>query len=406
MSLAPSTPSTAAGSQRVVLLGAIAALVGLTVAVYVKSRCGMPAGQEGQYLRQCYSDIPPLWFAERLHEGAVPYLDHPVEYPPLTGLVMWLAAVPSASMVAFWWWTVGLLAVAAGITGGLLARAVGLRRTLVFAAAPTYLLNGAVNWDLPSIALAVGGLIAHRRGKDGWAGVLLGLGVAAKLWPALLLPAVVLAAGVLRGRGAGVRTAAAAIGAWALVNVPLMVVAPEGWSRFIVLSRERPADWDSLWRIVPGWFGSVIDTPQVNLVVGIVTLVGCAALLGLAVRWDPPERWHLVGLPVVAWFLIVGKVWSPQFTLWLLPLLALALPPVGALVALAVADVAVSLTRFPYLASVAGIEGGGDALPFEVAVAIRAVVVAVVAVWGWRREVARAAAPRSLQRLRPTGITA
>jgi hypothetical protein len=387
--LAPPGPvADSSPTGRVVLLGVLLGVLGTALAVGFKLRCGMPADLAGQYLRWCYSDIPPLYFTGGLDVGAVPYLEQPVEYPPLTGLWMWLAALPSATSAAFFGWTSALLVAAGGATGGLLARAVGLRRTLVFAAAPTLWISGAVNWDLPSVALATAGLVAHRRGRDGWAGVWLGLGTAAKLWPALLLPGVVLAAFAARGSRGGWRAVAGAAGAWLVVNLPVALAAPDGWLRFLELNRERPADWDSLWRLGQRWLDVQLSVPTLNLLVGVLTAAGVLALLVLAVRWDPPERWHLVALPVVAWFLLVNKVWSPQFSLWLLPLLALAAPPVWGLVAFALADVAVTLTRFPYLGTVLGLEDAGDAWPFEVAVVVRAVVVAVVAVLAWRRAAA------------------
>lgn len=389
-----------------VALGVVLGVLGTALAVGFKLRCGMPADLAGQYLQVCYSDIPPLFFAERLDVGAVPYLDHPVEYPPLTGMWMWLAALPATTAAAFYGWTSALLVLSGGVVGGLLAWTVGLRRSLVFAAAPVLWVSGALNWDLPSLALATAGLVAHRRGRDGWAGVWLGLGAAAKLWPALLLPGVVLAAGVLRGRSAGWRAAGGALAAWAAINLPVALAAPDGWLRFLELNRERPADWDSLWRVVGGWAGLDLAVPTLNLVAGGVTVVGCAALLLLALRWDPPQQWHLVALPVVAWFLVAGKVWSPQFSLWLLPLLALATPPVWGLVAFFVADLAVTFTRFPYLGGFAGLEDGAPAWPFEVAVVVRAVVVLVVAVWGWRRQARPAAGGHTRLRVAAGGRSA
>jgi len=381
--------SAARRARRAGLVAALAALVVTLLAVGLKSWCGVPATQAELYLRWCYTDVVPLFSVERLDVGAVPYLDHPVEYPPLTGLWMWLAALPVRTAGGFLAATAVLLVVSATVTGWVLGREVGLRRALVFAAAPTLLVSGAINWDLPAVALAAGGLVAHRRGNDGWSALLLGLGAAAKAWPALLVPGVALAAWRLRGPRAGLVALLGSAGTWAAINVPLALLAPEGWSRFLTLSRERPADWDSLWRIVPLRTG--LDAPTgdgLNTAVAVVTLLGFAALLTVALRRHPPEAWHLLGLPVVAWFLLAGKVWSPQFTLWLLPLLALAAPGLGGLVALAVTDVAVTVTRFPYLAGFVGLDGW-PALPFEAAVATRGLVVTWLAWSAWQRAARR-----------------
>ena len=45
-----------------------------------------------QYTHMCYSDVVPLWSDERLDVGGVPYRDTAVEYPVLTGGLMWLTA--------------------------------------------------------------------------------------------------------------------------------------------------------------------------------------------------------------------------------------------------------------------------------------------------------------------------
>lgn len=383
--MTPGRP-VATGLRWALLAAVVAAAVTLG-AVALKSWCGHPGAPADLYLRWCYSDIGPLFAAERLDVGAVPYLDHPVEYPVLTGLWMWLAALPATTQAAFFGWTAVLLVACAAATAWLLAREVGWPRALVFAAAPTLLVSGAVNWDLPAVLLATGGLVAHRRGRDGWAGALLGLGAAAKLFPALLLPGVALAAWRLRGRRAGVVAVAATAGAWTAVNLPVALAAPRSWARFFTLSRSRPPDWDALSTVVlrvTGWSG---DVGALNLVTGALFLAGAVALLWLAVRDHPPERWHLVGLPVLAWFLLTNKVYSPQFSLWLLPLLALAFPGWGWWAAFAAADVAVTVTRFPYLAGFVGdgVAGAWPWWPFATALVVRAGVLAAAAWRGWRR---------------------
>lgn len=379
---ATSTPAT---GRRTAATAALAGVAVLASAAWTSVHLATLAGQ---YLWWGYSDIPPLFHTERLDVGAVPYLDHPVEYPVLTGAQMWLSGGPATDGRSFLWWTVPFLLVGAVVTTALLAREVGWRRALVVAAAPTLLVSGAVNWDLPSVALATAGLVAHRRGADGWSGAWLGLGVAAKLWPGLALLAVVPAAWALRGRRAGLRTAGAAVGAWAAVNVPVLLAAPRGWWRFVELNRERVLDWDPLLAVA----GRVLEwqppVAAVNLGTGLAIAAGCGVIVVATVRRTDAGRWHHAVLPLVAWFLLANKVWSPQFSLWLLPLFALTFPGWRWVLAFGAADVAVTVARFRYLAGfvddpVAG-AGAWSSTPFDVALVVRAVVL-VGAVWvAWR----------------------
>ena len=99
------------------------------------------------------------------------------------------------------------------------------------------------------MALATLGMWAWARRRPVLAGVLLGLGIAAKLYPLLILGALLLLC-LRAGRlGAWVRTAAAAVLSWAAVNVPVAILAPENWSRFFRLNSERPIDWGTFWYI-------------------------------------------------------------------------------------------------------------------------------------------------------------
>lgn len=380
-----SPPGPPATARRTAGTAALAGAVVLASAAWTSVHL---ATLTGQYLWWGYSDIPPLFHTERLDVGAVPYVDHAVEYPVLTGAQMWLAGGPATDGRSFLWWTVPILVVAAAVTAGLLAREVGWRRALVVAAAPTLLVSAVVNWDLPSVALATAGLVAHRRGHDGWAGTWLGLGTAAKLWPGLALLAVVPAAWALRGRRAGLVTAGTAVGAWAAVNLPVLLVAPRGWWRFVELNRERVLDWDPLLAVAGRVLAWQPPVGAVNLGTGLAVAAGAVAIVVATARRTDAARWHHAVLPLVAWFLLVNKVWSPQFSLWLLPLFALTFPGWRWVLAFGAADVAVTVTRFRYLAGFvddpAATAGAWSSTPFDVALVVRAVVL-VGAVWvGWR----------------------
>ena len=78
---------------------------------------------------------------------------------------------------------------------------------------------------------------------------MLGLGAAAKLYPALL--AVPFIAQRLRERrpDAAVTLGWATAGVWAVVNLPFLFASPTSWFRFFTFNSERSPDFDSLWFI-------------------------------------------------------------------------------------------------------------------------------------------------------------
>src|SRR2546421_616705 len=112
---------------------------------------------------------------------------------------------------------------------------------------PTLLIYAFVNWDLLAVALATVGTLLYLRGRDRWSGVAIGLGAAAKLYPALLL--VPFALGRLREgrRRDAARLLVSSAAAFAVVNLPFVAAAFRPWSTFFRFNTHRPLDWDSLW---------------------------------------------------------------------------------------------------------------------------------------------------------------
>lgn len=355
----------------------------LLIGWWSKARCLDASGWSGgeQYLQWCYTDVYPLWFSEHLSEGATPYLDHPVEYPVLTGAQMWLSAWAARQVprhlpgVAFFHinaalgavWTFGVLA--------LLGRA-GLppSRLAWWAAAPSLAAYAFMNWDLLRSFLLTLALVLHLSSKDVWSGAVAGLGAAAKMFPALVVP-ILAAERLAQGRkGAAVSQLGAASFAWLAVNLPVALAAPAGWWRFFELSRERPPDWDTLWYFAQHVLGRGFDTSTVNFGSATMFAVGAVAILMLGGRRRPPGSWWSLILPLLCWFLLTSKVYSPQFSLWLLPLMALALPSAAPFAAFLVADLMVFATRFPFLGGVQDLTPAPGYGVFAFAVVARAAV--------------------------------
>ena len=293
----------------------------------------------------CYTDIYPLYFGRGLADGKIPYLDkipEPVEYPVLTGGFMHLMAVLSrpfggdAASRGMWFYdlTSVVLMFCAVLTVLAVAYSSGrhsLRSGLLVAASPALLLSVYINWDLLAVALSALAVAAWSRRHHAAAGVLLGLGVAAKFYPLLFLgPLFLLCLRAGKWKEFGRLFAGAAV-AWLVVNVPIMLAAFDSWSRFYTFNQERPVDWGSIF-FMAGRKGlsSVDDVPTLNLMgeVGFGVLALAIALLVLLAPRRP--RLPQVLFLVLAAFLLTNKVWSPQYILWLLPVIALARPKLPA----------------------------------------------------------------------------
>jgi uncharacterized membrane protein len=226
------------------------------------------------------------------------------------------------------------------------------------AASPILIFQVFTNFDALATAFATGALLAWARRKPMLAGALIGLGVAAKLYPLLLLgPLVVLALRTGRMREVG-RTAVAAVLVWVVVNLPIMVLFPRGWSEFFRLNTRRGDDMDSIYNVVKsftGWRGFDTDLgfwqpPTVLNTVSAVLFVSCCIVIGYIVLTAKQRpRLAQVAFLVVAVFLLTNKVWSPQFSLWLVPLAVLALPHRRILLAWMTIDALVWVPRMLFL---------------------------------------------------------
>jgi uncharacterized membrane protein len=299
------------------------------------------------WVQLCYSDVPFLYRERGLADGDVPYRYAGLEYPVLTGAAMYGTAVAAQAVVGvtdpdvpnrplvegvrFYEITAVLMAVCALIVVVATGRTVRRRPwdAMLVAASPVLLLSATINWDLIAVAFMSLAILAWTRERSGLAGVLIGLGAAAKLYPVLLLGALLLVA--LRApdrRDAlgkvGVAAGASAI-TWVAVNLPVYLWASDGWLAFWTFNRDRGAEFGSPWLAIdllaPGVLPERIDVLVVGA--GLILLVAVVALVGWAP--EPPRLAQLAFLAVAA-FVLVNKVWSPQYALWLLPLAVLARP--------------------------------------------------------------------------------
>ncbi|MCT7661324.1 glycosyltransferase family 87 protein [Mycobacterium deserti] len=349
------------------------------------------------YYELCYSDTVPLYTAELLNLGKFPYKSSWIEsdatgqprvqydgniavrymeYPVLTGMYQYvsmtlaktytavtkLVSVPViAEVVMFFNIAAFGLALAWLATVWATSLLAGRRRVwdaALVAASPLVIFQIFTNFDALATAFATGALLAWARRKPWLAGALIGLGVAAKLYPLLLLaPLAVLAVRTGKLREVG-RTVAAAVVVWVVVNLPILVMFPRGWSEFFRLNTRRGDDMDSIYNVIKsftGWRGFDTDLgfwqpPTVLNAVTAALFVSCCIAIGyIALTAKQRPRVAQVAFLVVAAFLLTNKVWSPQFSLWLVPLAVLALPHRRILLAWMTIDALVWIPRMLFL---------------------------------------------------------
>jgi uncharacterized membrane protein len=311
------------------------------IGVVEKAPChgqGWPRESNYAFSHLCYTDVPYLYRERGFAEGGIAYLDRgnypPLEYPVLTGAVMQVTAWVTqafestdavAGSVLFTDLTVVVLFGFALLTAWALSRITPHRPydVMFFALAPVLALAGTINWDLVAVALTTCALLTWSKSRPFATGILLGLGAAAKFYPLFLLgPLLVLAlrSGKLRLWGV---TLLSAVAAWMVVNLPLLLLAQDSWATFWSFNAGRAGDFGSIWYVL-GLAGHPVSMVNaVSLGLFAVACVGIGWLGLFAPR--RPRLAQLVFLTVAA-FVLVNKVYSPQYVLWLLPLVALARP--------------------------------------------------------------------------------
>jgi len=355
------------GSATVLVL---ASLLADGIAFGAKQACRTGAWDFGvaQYQAHCYTDIYPLYFDEGLSAGKIPYLDHHVEYPVIIGAVMQGAAWAVRSItnpytrgLQFFDVTVAFLALF--LIAGVLATAycAGPSRrwtALLVAFSPALILSAFINWDLIAMGLMMMALAAWAARRPVLAGVLLGLAVATKFYPVVVLwPLFLLCLRAGRMRAFWLTTSSAAV-AWLVVNVPVAIIAPRGWETFYVFSSERGADWGCIYFFFQHMHWPGVGTYSVsalNLISGGAFVVACGAIGILALAAPRRPRLAQLIFLTTAAFLLTNKVWSPQYVVWLVPLVVLARPKIVGYLVWQVAEVGYFYAIWAYLITV--IEG-------------------------------------------------
>ena len=337
--------------------------------------------QLGFYSDDILTDIPVYrGVFDEIAAGGVPYRDFDLEYPPLAAAIFWLAGVlPGDYGFGFSALMLGCL-IATALSVVATARAMDttpLRRAGagVAVAISPLLLGGMVQtrYDL-ALTAALGWMLwAAVTRRFGWMWTLLAAAVLIKLIPLALVPVLIIWHRHQRDTLAAVRGGAAALAGVAAVTLPFVIMAPSGTWDLIGYHLDRPLQIESSGAAYLLGLHALADIPlSVENSFGSQGLSGrgpaaiaglsTAVLLGLlvAIAWSlvvglrrsrPPGDARLfmaASCSTVVALLVAGKVLSPQFMLWLLPVAFLVTGRYGRVAfAVAVGAMLLTLAYFP-----------------------------------------------------------
>ena len=297
-----------------------------------------------RYMHLCYSDIPALYVERGFSDNVIPYLQSAgngsyLEYPVITGAFMFVAATMTGlvqdsypdSFRAFFDVNVVLLfipfvvmVIATAFTTQKLRGQPMQAAMVVFA--PTMILAATINWDLIPIALVSLALLAWSHDRFTLTGAFLGLAIAAKFYPIVLLIGFFLLAWRKREWKPTRQLVVATFIAFLAVNIPFAVANFAGWSFFYRFNFDRAVDFGSLWFAITQIGLPGIPETALNVIATasfVVLLIGIALLVKKAP--NTPTIYQVLFL-VLAAFVVTNKVYSPQYVLWLVPLAVLARP--------------------------------------------------------------------------------
>ena len=303
----------------------------------------------GFYEREQIIDTPVYEnYGEAMEAGQVPYRDFAVEYPPGALPVFLVPALADSDFRVVFEWLMALCGCGVVVAVALAGRRLGFGfGTLAFVALSPLAIGSVIltRFDLWPAMLASFALAAlvHDRYRLGHG--LLGAAIAAKLYPVVLLPLSVAYVWRRRGRREGLVCAAFAIGVPLLAYLPFAVLAPEGLLRSIGRQLSRPLQIESLGSAVVlaahDLFGTSVEAGSSH---GSQNLVGTAPdalavalsiaqVAVLAWLWlrfarsrelPSPMELAVNAAAALTAFVALGKVLSPQFLIWLVPVVVLA----------------------------------------------------------------------------------
>jgi len=279
------------------------------------------------YTHACYSDIPALYGARDLVNHTWPYSSatNSVEYPPITGVVMWATSLitPHGLENFHMYFLINIFLLLLLFAGSaLLVWHMSPESWQLFVIAPAVVASLFINWDMWAVLTALAAIYWFDQKKYDYSALALGVSIATKFFPIVLLIPVVLIFWKRSHMKSAIRYLGTSLGLWLLINLPFALSTPSGWWRFFKLNGSRGADFGSIYYSLQ-LLG--ISIPAINTTSVLLFFIGSAGFVIFTLQKEYVPNLAQIAFIEVAIFTLASKVYSPQYILWLTPLAVIAL---------------------------------------------------------------------------------
>jgi uncharacterized membrane protein len=280
-----------------------------------------------QYIHACYSDIPALYGERGLSKGDWAYSNgaDSVEYPVVTGAVMWALAqiTPGGEGAAKNYFNINIIFLALlFIFIALIVFRIRPEFAYLTPLAPAAIASLYINWDLWAIISMMAAIYWFDRKKLDFSSIALGLSISTKFMPIFLLVPIALIFLRRSQIQSAVRYLFITTITFVTINLPVYLTTPEGWLRFYQLNISRESDWGSLWYAMSALGANM---PNTNYLSVLILLAGFAAIAIYVLELRNIPSLAALSFIVLATVMCASKVYSPQYVLWLTPLAVIAL---------------------------------------------------------------------------------
>ena len=254
---------------------------------------------------------------------------HAVEYPAITGIIMWLISflIPQANLawLHYYWVTATFHILLFAVSAYAVKSLANKKIAYAYVLAPAVLYSLYRNWDIWAIVPMLFAVIYFEEEKYRKSAILLAVSIATKFFPlVLLLP---IAIHFLRKREIPefLRYLVITVVTWLVINLPVAIVNFDGWAYFYQFNFRRGIGSGSFYEIF-GKLGLSVNFPSLvfyGLNIGIFGLL-TAFLFKTREALTLAESAFLTLFA----FILFNKQYSMQYIIWLAPLAVVAISKV------------------------------------------------------------------------------